>query len=289
MTPALENGMDGLLKYLEGLSKSVVIVITLVSTVVVAGLDYLTGFEVSFAFFYLIPISLTAWLVSRRDGIIVSFISAIAWLIANNLAGERIANPIIPFWNAATRFGFFLVVTLLLSKLRQLLESERLIARTDFLTGAPNRRVFFDVAATAIAQAHQNQQPFTMVYIDLDNFKAVNDKFGHNVGDTVLQTVANMIGENIRATDIAARLGGDEFAMLLLGAGSETAQSIVSRLHRIMLMEMGVNQWPVTFSIGVLTFLESPRSVNEMIERADELVYDIKARGKNGIAYSVYS
>jgi PleD family two-component response regulator len=52
---------------------------------------------------------------------------------------------------------------------------------------------------------------------------------------------------------------------------------------------MGVNQWPVTFSIGVLTFLESPRSVNEMIERADELVYDIKARGKNGIAYSVYS
>jgi len=127
-----------------------------------------------------------------------------------------------------------------------------------------------------------------MVYIDLDNFKTVNDKLGHAVGDLVLKFVVDTILKQIRNTDFLARLGGDEFAILLTDMDQKHAQSLVQRLQSALLEKMKFNEWDVTFSIGVLTVLSMPESVDRLVSMTDALMYDIKGKGKNAVQYSVY-
>jgi diguanylate cyclase (GGDEF)-like protein len=249
--------------------------------------DYFTGFEVSFAFFYLMPVAIAAWTIGRLAGFMLSLASAATWIIANYLAGEHFSNPLIPYWNAVTRLGFFLVVTVLLSSVRRLLEQERSMARTDFLTGALNRRAFYDGAALELARAGRYHHPFSLIYLDLDDFKTVNDRFGHGAGDSLLQAVGRIITRMIRTVDLAARLGGDEFAVLLPETDEEAARTIVGRLQQVLLQEVRSHGWPVTFSIGVLTCHTAPKGVEEMLHSADTVMYGVKSSGKNAVSYSV--
>jgi diguanylate cyclase (GGDEF)-like protein len=136
--------------------------------------------------------------------------------------------------------------------------------------------------------AEVNKRPYTVVYIDLDNFKPINDKQGHSIGDLVLKAVVDTIQKQIRIADIFARFGGDEFAILLSDIGQEDAKRIVQRLRKTLLEKMDMHVWDVTFSIGALTFLTMPHSVEEMVRLTDELMYEVKVEGKNAIRYSVY-
>jgi len=145
----------------------------------------------------------------------ISIASAITWLIADFTSGHIYSHSAIPYWNMSVRLGTFLIITFLLSTLKSALEHEKELARTDSLTGIANRRYFIELANMEINRACRYKHPFTIVHIDLDNLKAVNDRFGHSTGDTVLRLVVNTIQNNIRATDIVARLGGDEFVILL--------------------------------------------------------------------------
>jgi len=252
-------------------------------------IDYLTGAELSFSIFYLIPISMAAWVLGKYSGFTYSVASAAVWLISNLLSGQSFSFAWIGVWNTLIRFGFFGVVTILLAELHTVLESERLLANTDPLTGALNRRSFNEIAEKKMIAAELNRRPYTVVYIDLDDFKVVNDKFGHAIGDRVLKAVADSIQGQIRSTDFLARLGGDEFALLLTDLGQEGAHRIVQRLHQALLDKMNMHAWEgVTFSIGVLTFLTMPASVDEMVSLTDTLMYEVKSGGKNAIQYSVY-
>ena len=177
---------------------------------------------------------------------------------------------------------------MLLSQLRNLLEKERTLARTDSLTGALNRRAFFEKVETEILRSHRYQRPFTIVYIDLDGFKLINDRLGHSTGDALLKKVVQVICENIRRGDLLARLGGDEFAILLLETDQQLAPVVVSRLQKAISNQMQQNQWSVTLSIGALTYLKPLHSVDEMIRSADRLMYSVKGTSKNAIKYSVY-
>jgi diguanylate cyclase (GGDEF)-like protein len=191
-------------------------------------------------------------------------------------------------WNTLIRFGFYGVVTILLTELHSALEEERLLANTDSLTGALNRRSFNELAEKRMILAEVNNRPYTVVYIDLDNFKPINDKQGHSIGDLVLKAVVDTIQKQIRVADFFARFGGDEFAILLADIGQDDAKRIVQRLRKALLEKMDMHVWDVTFSIGVLTFLTMPHSVEEMVRLADELMYEVKIGGKNAIKYSVY-
>jgi diguanylate cyclase (GGDEF)-like protein len=251
-------------------------------------IDYATGFEISFALFYLIPISFVAWYAGKGSGLMTAFFSTATWDLANTLAGQTFSNPAILYWNMATRLGFFAVVTLLLSRLRRKLDHERDMSRTDFLTGAANYRAFYDKAGVEILRSTRNGRPFTVAYIDLDNFKAINDRYGHIIGDAVLRTVAESITDNLRGIDVVARLGGDEFVVLFPETDADSARLAVGKIQRVLLDEMGRNQWPVTFSMGVVTFRTPPRSVDEMIKMADQLMYDVKTKGKDAAKFSNY-
>jgi diguanylate cyclase (GGDEF)-like protein len=258
--------------------------------VVLLGLvDYLTGYELSFALFYLIPIALVAWFGGKRLGLLISAASAIAWFSADFLSGNRYLNPSLYVWNTLLRLGFFLVVTLLLSALQQAYIVNQELAQTDYVTGAISVRHFYELTRIEIGRFQRYQHPFSLVYIDLDNFKAINDRLGHITGDKLLRVLVENIQQQIRPTDVLARLGGDEFALLLPETGAEQIKIFIGRLHSSLANEMLRKGWMVTLSMGVVTFKQLPKSVDEMVRLADVAMYSVKTNGKNGVCYRVYN
>jgi diguanylate cyclase (GGDEF)-like protein len=273
---------------LEKLSKISWVIIGFLLIFVIGLIDYLTGFELAFSFFYVLPISLVAWFADRRIGLIASFVSAIIWFLADIYSGQIYSQPVIYYWNTAIRLAFFIIVTLLLTGLKKALEHEKNLSRSDSLTGAISSNYFYDLLQIEIDRSQRYQHPYTVAYFDLDNFKAVNDQFGHSEGDRVLCTIVNLTREKLRKTDIIARLGGDEFVILFPETDPSTAQMAISKIHQSLLTEMKKNNWPVTFSIGVITFLVSPGTTNELIKKTDSLMYSVKNNGKNSISYAVF-
>lgn len=272
---------------LEKQNRLFLLLISCALIALVGFIDFRTGYELSFALFYLVPVALVAWYVNVKYGVVISFISAATWQTVNLMAGEVHLNLIAPYWNTTTRLGFFIVVTFLLSRLKIALEREKALSRTDYLTGVANNRSFYETAAMELNRSRRYRHPLTVAYLDLDNFKDVNDSFGHTVGDEALQVVAKTILRHTRATDVVARLGGDEFAVLLPETDYNAARGVISRIHEVLLSEMEKNRWSVTFSIGVLTYVSPPEEVDELIRVVDNLMYEVKKNGKNRIEYKV--
>jgi len=273
-----------IIRKLQHISKSTFIIGGLILLCLVGFLDYITGYELSFSLFYLIPIAMLSWVTSSRIGAAISFISACVWLAADTASGAQYSRPIIYFWNTLIRFGFFLIIVLLI-KVAKNLELEKKISRTDYLTGAINNRFLNELMQVEIDRSVRYKRPFTMAFIDLDNFKSINDQFGHLVGDKVLETVVQTMQKNLRKTDVVARAGGDEFAILLPEADEDVAKTAISKVQHGLLNEMRANHWAITFSIGAVTFITPPASANTAINMADELMYSVKTNGKNNIAY----
>jgi diguanylate cyclase (GGDEF)-like protein len=273
------------LNSLEHLGEWAVLCLSLAIVAVLGLLDYVTGFEWSFALFYLVPVSLAAWHAGRRAGMIASVASALTWHVSNRLSGEVFSLPLIPVWNTATRLGFFVVVTLLLARLRAILDRERELSRVDPLAGVWNARVFYELAGAEVARAERYGRPLAVAYLDLDDFKAINDRFGHQVGDDVIRAAAETTQRSIRRVDTVARLGGDEFAILLPETDLATAHAILTRVQAALGRTMEERQWPVTFSIGLVACTAPGIRVDDLIRRADQLRYRAKRLGKNRLAY----
>jgi diguanylate cyclase (GGDEF)-like protein len=276
------------LAYLEKLSQLSKILLGVVLVGITGVVDILTGYELAFSLFYVIPVSYTTWYIGRRYGIIMSLFSAMIWLWADVASGHFYSQPIIPIWNAMIRFAFFIIIALLLSALKKTLEHEKELARTDYLTGAVNSRLFYELVEMEIERLQRNEHPFTLVYFDLDNFKSVNDQFGHLAGDQVLRTVVSYARDHLRKIDVIARLGGDEFALLLPETAHESALIVIEKLQSGFLEEMRQRNWSITFSVGVLTCKAAPSGPDELIKIADGLMYSAKHSGKNAIKYSDY-
>lgn len=251
-------------------------------------IDFLTGYEIGFSLFYVIPISFAAWALGRRHGIAASVASSCVWLAADAASGHIYAYPFLPFWNTLIRLSFFVIIALLLSALKSAMEREKELARTDYLTGAVNSRLFFELVQKEIDRLQRYERPFTIAYVDLDNFKTVNDQFGHPAGDRVLRAVVGYAKNHLRKIDVTARLGGDEFALLLPETCQEAARVALAKLHGGLLEEMRQNNWPITFSVGVLTCRAAPLNTDELIKMADGLMCSVKRGSKNAIKYSTY-
>lgn len=169
-------------------------------------------------------------------------------------------------------------------KLKQALQREQELSRVDLLTNVANRRAFYEALEVESRRAKRSGKPLSLVYLDLDNFKAINDSLGHAVGDVLLARVASIIRANIRAGSCVARLGGDEFAIMIPEASASETKRFLQRLRGLLLEQMQANQWPVTFSIGAAVFQEAFNSVEEMVHAADQEMYAVKNRCKNDIS-----
>jgi diguanylate cyclase (GGDEF)-like protein len=252
-------------------------------------LDFLTGYELAFSLFYVIPIAFTTWLIDQRYGLVASLASASVWLAADIAAGQRYSHPLVPVWNALIRLSFFVIITLLLSSSRSAAKREKEFARTDYLTGAVNSRLLFELLQTEMDRSQRYGHPFTVTYIDLDDFKIVNDRFGHSIGDQVLRTVVNYAREHLRRTDVIARLAGDEFVLLLPETGQDSARVALGNLQTGLLEELHNSDWLITFSAGAVTCTIPPTSTDDLVRMADDLMYSVKRSGKNAIRYSTYT
>ncbi len=275
--------------YLETQSKLFFITIGLMLVILVGIVDYITGYEITFSIFYLIPVAMVSWYAGRRYGILISFASAISWFLADIMAGHPYSQPLITYWNTSVSLGFFLVVAFILSQLRAELKRERKLAQTDFLTGIANSGYFTELLTWEINRCRRYKNPLTLAYIDCDNFKAVNDQFGHHAGNNLLCLVADTIKSTIRITDMVARLGGDEFVILFPETGAEQANSVIHKIQNDLLDAMRKDGWKITFSMGVVTYIKSANTSDEVIGMADRLMYDAKNAGKNRIRHEILS
>lgn len=170
-------------------------------------------------------------------------------------------------------------------KIRLELEKQRHHAQTDSLTGLPNRRAFSMALNNHLSQLEYQNVGFSLAYLDLDNFKEVNDTEGHQAGDQLLQKFSRFLNQLCRSRDLIARIGGDEFAIIL--AESDEKQTFVA-LQRIcdqVVKLFAKENWPVTVSIGWVYCSEQclVRSSVELMVAADKAMYQAKNRGKNNI------
>ena len=266
-------------------SPAAVISLSVVLLLLLGWLDVVTG-DYSLIIFYLIPVSLTAWCVSRRVGILFCLLAiAVRVIVEEGTTAFSFSHSMLHYWNELIELLFLMIMSVLFSALKKNLDNEKTLASHDPLTGALNRRSFFDLAEYEINRSHRYDLPFTVAYIDLDNFKEVNDSLGHRTGDEVLVTVVATIRSNIRNTDILARFGGDEFVILLPTTSGDAAVAFLNKLHDNLNDTVVRKNWPVTFSIGAATYVDAPKSIDEVVQRADELMYSVKRGSKNSFLH----
>lgn len=252
----------------------------------IAAVDVLTGIQPSLLFFYLIPVCIITWYTGRWMGAILAVAVALVWF-GESLAYPYFIGPVVAFWNNAVRLGFFWLAVRLVGLLHHMLERERKLARTDALTGALNWRAFSEMATDEIERSRRYHHPFTVAYFDIDNFKDINDQFGHTVGDTVLRNVVDATCKTLRLNDHIARLGGDEFVILLPETDLDAAQAVLGRVQQCLCDSMEQRQWPVTCSIGAVTYYSPPESIDQMLQAADQIMYSVKQTTKNKLAIVV--
>ena len=164
-----------------------------------------------------------------------------------------------------------------------LFEEVKKQAITDPLTGIYNRRYFEDNIVKEAERSLRLKQPFSLVSLDLDYLKKINDTYGHQFGDLAIKTIANVLKREARSIDIPARIGGEEFNLLLPGVDSRGASIAAERIRKSIENQILDTIGGITASIGVATFLEHSDRIDELIELADQAMYKAKLNGRNQV------
>ena len=272
-------------RWLEARSSADLVVSCVLLCSAIGFVDYEIGVDLSLPIFYLVPIAIASWYANCKAGIFLSALSSLVWLWAD-MATSPLAAAWLPAWDLIVRMAFFAVASYLISTQKQDYKRERLLARLDGLTSIYNRRTFMEILQTEIARSRRYQSSFTLAYLDVDNFKAVNDKLGHEEGDRLLADLAGQIRALVRASDTIGRLGGDEFAILLTQISASQAERSLQRVHAQLQLSVG-RRWPVNFSVGAISFSRNAVSADEAIAQADRVMYEVKRTGKSRLAFRV--
>ena len=249
-------------------------------------IDFRATPELSFTISYLIPVLIASRYGGRGAGLWVAAASAAAMTLSDQY-GPGDASPAVAAWNLASRFGLLASVALLVRSLRTQLAIASHQARTDSLTGLVARRRFLELLEGEVRRTRRYRHPLSLAYLDVDDFKTVNDSQGHHEGDRLLRTIADVLREETRDIDVAGRVGGDEFMLLMPETEPNDARALVERLQRGLASAAREGGLPVTFSIGVLTFLAVPADPEGAVRQVDALMYEVKRGGKDGFRHRI--
>lgn len=160
-------------------------------------------------------------------------------------------------------------------------------ANTDELTQLPNRRHFLSILDAELSRAKRHNTPLAVAYLDLDNFKKINDNYSHKAGDAVLRAVAKVLSDNLRTEDSLGRIGGEEFCFCLPGTGTHHGKSPCERYRALiegLSIECGESQrLAITASFGVTSFIPGSDDASQIIARADKALYQAKEKGRNRV------
>lgn len=244
-------------------------------------LDAVTDVEVSVGLLYLFPLMAAAYWGGQRAGMLLVVLGSVAWFLADEW--HVYATPLARYWDAVAQLVPAAIITWLTGKLSQLLENERLRARRDPLTALWNAQAFRELCEQRLAAAQRSLRASTLAYLDLDNFKSVNDSQGHARGDELLCGFARLLQESLRGQDVIARLGGDEFAVWLDGASGEDARRLLDRVHQAARAYAQTGAFGVGVSIGAVTVTPQANELPPLLIAADNVMYEAKRRGKNTV------
>jgi diguanylate cyclase (GGDEF)-like protein len=232
-----------------------------------------------------------------RPILVISYSVAAAAFVLRGIGATFVAEPLRSFnepfgFAAVTMIGVFgaaiasTLAFLLMHKDRAEAEAARL-ATMDPLTGAYNRRTFHEIAEREIARARRAGQPLSMIMMDIDHFRAVNEQHGHRVGDEVLQRFADLVRSALRKEDLLVRFGGEEFLVLLPEVPGPGAVVVAGRIRRAIASEpvqVAGLTLPLTVSLGVAARMdEGPESLEQLLDRADSALALAKERGRNRV------
>lgn len=261
------------------------IVIGTLMITTIAVLDWVTGPAVSLSLLYALAAGAVTWLGTTRHGRLISLLAAAESLGAHVLTDGALAISAV--WNSLTRLGVLLVITSLVAALRSSLVEQRNRAMIDPLTGALNRRSFNLIGERERLRAGRMGSPLSLAYFDLDDFKSVNDRLGHEAGDRLLRVFAASVRAGVRGTDVLCRIGGDEFVLMLPDTDARQAVVVVDRVRSILAECCRSEAVPVTASVGITTYRFPPSTVAAMVAGADGLMYRAKSRGGDTVVGTV--
>jgi diguanylate cyclase (GGDEF)-like protein len=278
--------------WVNGLSKAKSVALTALGMAVVAycdwNLDVVTKYDWQMTLGYMIPVTFAAWSLGARAGFLAAATAVFLDFMGPGARGlmTRHSTEIMIGTEAA---GFVLLSAgaFIMSRMRLHLEIERELSRTDHLTGCWNARAFWEAMRVEKERMSRTGDPLSVIFLDIDDFKAVNDSHGHGFGDKILRIVGQVLVDELRITDIPARLGGDEFAVVLPGATSEVAVKVTDRIRSEVARLATEVGHTATLSAGVVTYDKEPDSVDELLANADRLMYQVKNNGKNSMAFAV--
>ncbi|MDY0969050.1 GGDEF domain-containing protein [Sphingomonas sp. CFBP9021] len=248
--------------------------------------DGVTGPHFSLNSLYLLPLCLTTWCFGRVAGLTEGVITVVITLYMNGfgdgLSAQASSVPTMTAaWNAGMRTFSVVFIILLVGAFRRAFDRERANAQIDPLTGLGNRRSFQRECRRLEASALRDNRILLCGIIDLDDFKAVNDQYGHAAGDEVLRVVAEALTSAVRAYDVTARLGGDEFAFCMAVRDEASAERKAGRIHRSLIAALNTSKWKTTCSLGAAT----GRSVEKILNVADGTMYIAKSTGKGACKF----
>lgn len=241
-----------------------------------------TGAEFAFASLALLPVIWSAWVTGRAGGWVMALLASATW-IAGDLASDReFSNAWVPWLNGLVHAVMYLLVATLAAELQGILQREHGRATRDELTGLLNRRHFLGVGQLEVARATRHARPLTVLFLDLDHFKELNDSQGHHSGDEALKAVAQALLRSVRSTDLVARLGGDEFAVMLVEIDQEGSTQAVRRLAETA--NAALSAYPsLSVSVGAARFAHPTPPLADMLRAADSLMYRAKQAGRGSL------
>lgn len=244
----------------------------------------LVWFVVNLAGFYII--------LGRLVGACVTVLSVVAVTLLNG----HLAQPFSP--NAMTTFYFAMIYSAVffhvysdrsVSFYQRLVYANaklRVLSERDPLTGLFNARTYYALCDKLIRGAQRSGQPYSVLFVDLDHFKSINDTYGHEAGDAVLKSVANCLAEGSRGSDVVGRIGGEEFSIFLPDTDLAGAQQLAEKLRQnieALMPSVGEQRLRVTSSIGVAMCRQQQQSIAEVQREADQAMYRAKAAGRNRV------
>ena len=241
------------------------------------------GHSVTVIDFMFVPVVWVGWFARARwCGYAVAAVAASLSVMVAMVAETQASLPAALAAGIA-RFALYLLVLGLMGMMRRERAGHQHAVATDQLTGAANARSFSAIADAEVERAQRSQRDLSLAYIDVDDFKAINDRLGHPEGDHVLLEVSHMMRSVVRSTDTVARIGGDEFAILMPEIGASPARAVIERVRGELARLRTVDGEPVLCSIGLVTFDRPPQSSKELVAAGDELLYRAKENGKDRV------
>jgi diguanylate cyclase (GGDEF)-like protein len=231
---------------------------------------------------YVIPVLLVTW----TEGLVWGIVFGVASIALREVVALNQMPADTPLaWRVGNGAAYVAVVSLAMAGLQSLRLHQAQLARLviqDQLTGVLNARAFADRLSQELDRNRRYPRPLALMYMDLDNFKVINDTHGHQTGDAVLRLVADAMRSSVRQADVVGRLGGDEFAVLMPETDAPLADAAAKRLVA-GLRNVFKGTPNVTASIGVVSCTATEASTDDLLRRADQAMYDAKKLGKDRV------